>query len=229
MFVRFRSTKTRLQVSLIETRRINGKVKHDHIAALGSILDMPTIADRIALWKSVHERLARLSNRIDVDTYRKILEQIHARVPMVTPDEQRQLQHENAEADAKFWSGLASMHDGTTEEHKALAGTVQRAIADGEAAAAQAIAQSDAAKERLARIDRGEDVSGGLGKPMTHEDMIAILRKEGFTDRDLRRCRTVAEIAEAGALDELQAEIIKRREQSEWAAIRAVKKRHKLD
>jgi hypothetical protein len=37
MFVRFRETGRRLQCSLIETRRVDGKVRHEHIASLGSI------------------------------------------------------------------------------------------------------------------------------------------------------------------------------------------------
>jgi hypothetical protein len=31
MFIRFRETSTRLQVSLIETRRVNGRVCHEHV------------------------------------------------------------------------------------------------------------------------------------------------------------------------------------------------------
>jgi hypothetical protein len=31
------------------------------------------------------------------------------------------------------------------------------------------------AKDRIARIERGEDVAGGLGKPMTHADAICIM------------------------------------------------------
>jgi hypothetical protein len=37
MFVRFRQTAQRLQASLVETRRIDGKVRHEHIAGLGSV------------------------------------------------------------------------------------------------------------------------------------------------------------------------------------------------
>jgi hypothetical protein len=37
MFVRFRQTPRRLQASLVETRRSNGKVRHEHIASLGSV------------------------------------------------------------------------------------------------------------------------------------------------------------------------------------------------
>jgi hypothetical protein len=46
---------------------------------------------------------------------------IHARIPMVTLDEQRALQLRNAEADERFWTQLRDMHAGTVEEHKELA------------------------------------------------------------------------------------------------------------
>lgn len=39
MFVRFRQTRKRLQASIIETRRADGKVRHEHIAGLGSVDD----------------------------------------------------------------------------------------------------------------------------------------------------------------------------------------------
>jgi hypothetical protein len=84
MFARFRMIGHRLQVSLAETRRADGKVRHEHIASLGSILEPMTTADRVAFWTRVHQRLAKLSNRIDAETAGKILGSIHARVPMVT-------------------------------------------------------------------------------------------------------------------------------------------------
>src|ERR1700730_633111 len=73
MFVRFRQTPSRLKVSLVETRRIDGKVRHDHVASLGSIAKPMTIADRVAFWSALHARLAKLSNRIDAEAHGKIL------------------------------------------------------------------------------------------------------------------------------------------------------------
>ena len=109
-FVRFRQTPSRLQVSLVEGRRVGGKVRHEHIASLGSILVPATIADRVAFWRLLHERLAKLSNRIGADEQGKILGAIHARIPMVTIDELRTLQRENAQADEKFCAGLRGMN-----------------------------------------------------------------------------------------------------------------------
>ena len=47
MFVRFRQTAYGLQVSLIQTRREGGKVRHEHIAELGAIILPASTADRI--------------------------------------------------------------------------------------------------------------------------------------------------------------------------------------
>jgi hypothetical protein len=68
MFVRFRQTKHRLQLSLAETRRIDGRVRREHIASLGSIENPPTAHARTAFWQRLHERLAKPSNRIDPAT-----------------------------------------------------------------------------------------------------------------------------------------------------------------
>jgi hypothetical protein len=45
MFVRFRQSAQRQQPSIVETRRVAGKVRHEHVASLGSIRPTPSIAD----------------------------------------------------------------------------------------------------------------------------------------------------------------------------------------
>jgi hypothetical protein len=109
MFVRFRQAGHKLQTSLIETRRVDGKVRHEHIASLGSIILPPSVADRITFWQRLHDRLAKLSNRVTAEDQGKVLGAVHAKVPMVTADEQHALQLENAKADAPFWDRMADM------------------------------------------------------------------------------------------------------------------------
>jgi hypothetical protein len=59
----------RLQVSIMETRRVGGKVRHEqHIASLGSIETPLSVAIRVVFWQRVHERLAKPSNQIDPAT-----------------------------------------------------------------------------------------------------------------------------------------------------------------
>jgi hypothetical protein len=89
MFVRFRQSRRRLQCSLIETRRVDGNVRHEHIASLGTIEIPPSIADRVAFWAALHPRLFKLSNRIRAGAQGKVIGQIHDRIPMPTVDEQR--------------------------------------------------------------------------------------------------------------------------------------------
>jgi hypothetical protein len=99
MFVRLRKTTRRLQVSLIETRWAAGKVRSEHVAGLGSIDQPASVAGRIAFWQALHDRLRRLANRIDAAQQAAIMGKIHERIPMVTPEEQRALQLDNATAD----------------------------------------------------------------------------------------------------------------------------------
>ena len=102
MFVRFRQSTHRLQLSLVETRCLAGKVRHEHVASLGAIVTPTSVADRIAFWEQLNERLARLSNRIDAETQGKLLSVVHERFPMPTLDDRRTLQIENAEAAERF-------------------------------------------------------------------------------------------------------------------------------
>lgn len=97
MFVRFRETPYGLQVSLIQTRREGGKVRHEHIAGLGAITVPTSAADRIAFWRRLHDRLSALSNRI-VDEQSKILDAVDERIPMPTPDELRDVERQGGSA-----------------------------------------------------------------------------------------------------------------------------------
>src|SRR4029077_4889761 len=145
MFVRFRETPYGLQVSLIQTRREAGKVRHEHIAGLGAITVPTSAADRIAFWRRLHDRLSALSNRI-VDEQSKILGAVNERIPMPTPDELRDVQLENTRR----------VHTDTIEGDKGVIGAAERAIANSEASAANAAVHAKAAKERVERIERGE-------------------------------------------------------------------------
>jgi hypothetical protein len=53
-----------LAMSLVESRRENGKVRHEHLASLGSIETPLSGATRIEFWRRLHERLDQLSNRL---------------------------------------------------------------------------------------------------------------------------------------------------------------------
>jgi hypothetical protein len=70
---------------------------------------------------------------------------------MPTADEQRQLQKGNAQADEWFWSTLQDANASTAADHKELVAKAQRAIADSEWAAKDAVATAERAKERLAK------------------------------------------------------------------------------
>jgi hypothetical protein len=149
MFVRFRSyTSAAMQVSIVETRRTGGKVRHEHVAGLGSIEMPPTVSGRVAFWRALRERLGRLGNRLDPETQARLLGSVHARIPIVTPDEQRALQRENFEADEKFWTDLHDLHAGTVEDKKGLAANVGREIAEAQAELAKTAARRDTAKAK---------------------------------------------------------------------------------
>jgi hypothetical protein len=89
MFVHFRETPYGLAMSLVETRRENGKVRHEHVASLGSIETPPSVAARTEFWRGFQDRLAQLSSRLDAETRGKVIGAVHSRVPMVMPEEQR--------------------------------------------------------------------------------------------------------------------------------------------
>jgi hypothetical protein len=82
MVVHFRETPYGLAMSLVETRREHGKVRHEHVASLGSIETPLSVSALIEFWRE-------FANRLDAETRGKVIGAVHVRVPMVTPDEQR--------------------------------------------------------------------------------------------------------------------------------------------
>jgi hypothetical protein len=220
MFVRFRKSVRRLDVSLVESSRTDGGVRQAHIASLGSIPLPLDTASRVTFWAQLHARLARLANRIGADDSAKIMAAAHARIPMPTAEEQRALQLENIKAEAGFWGSLEELHAGDIECEKALAACVNAKIAEAETERAKAADNAAAAKERLAKIERGEDVAGGLGKPIGSKDWERHLGKSS-----VRRGLQLAELEEA-AFQEFLDETMKQHAVGERKALRTVRKRY---
>ena len=86
--------------SLMQTRRVSGKMRSEHIASLGSIDAEVSVCERLAFWAKLPERIARLANRVGSDEHAKIYGALHARIPMVTADEQRAIQEARATSDS---------------------------------------------------------------------------------------------------------------------------------
>jgi hypothetical protein len=193
MFVRFRPQANRLQASLVETRRVGGKIVAGHIGALGSVDAAVSVRDRLAFWAKLPERLARLANRVGAGDLTKIYETLHARIPMVTPDEQRAIQEENAKDDELFWDALHDLNASDIEGQKLLIARAEAKLAEQKPLAAQAGEKAEAARERLAKLKQGESVSGGLGKKL---DVLAMLKAAGFTTRQMKRMQLMASLTD---------------------------------
>jgi regulator of replication initiation timing len=216
VFIRFRQTKHRLQVSIAECRRSSDRVRQEHIASCGSVPVEFSIQDRLTFWRRLFERFGRLANRINAATQQQLLGAISARIPMVTPEEQRALQLENDEIDERFWTGLQEMHAQQAQDQKRLAAAAEKAAAASQEGADEAVAKVTAAKERIERLKRGENVEGGLGKPL---DIEQVLLRAGFTKSDLMNMRRVHAIGELGkdVFEQFLRECLKDRGRAEKA------------
>jgi hypothetical protein len=208
MFVRFRRQGKRLQASLVETRRACGKVLTEHIGALGSVDAAVSVRERLTFWAALPARLARLGNRVGPEEHGKIYGALHARIPMVTPDEQRSIQEENAKDDERFWDTMRDLNAASVEEHKSLIASAEAKLKGHESAAADAGEKLETAKNRLQRLQRGESVSGGLGKKL---DIVAIMKAAGITPGDLRRMRLYGSLTKTEFESLLEPTRMKRR------------------
>ena len=176
----------------MQTRRVAGKMQSEHIASLGSVDADVSVRERLAFWAELPTRFARLGNRVGIEDHAKIYGALHARIPMVTPEEQRDLQAENAKDDERFWGAIRDLNASGVEGRKGLIASAEKEIAEQLASAAQAAERAAAAKERLERIKRGESVSGGLGKRLDFEKLM--LREAGVTPSLLKRAKLLASL-----------------------------------
>jgi hypothetical protein len=220
MFVRFRQTRRSLQASLVETRRVDSKVQHEHIAGLGSIEMPPSSADRIDFWMKLYQRLDTLANRVDAEARLKILDAINARIPVPTSDDLRSVQAANTRQDTDLWETMRDVQTADVEERKAALTAMQQSIAERERAAEAATAIAKAARDRLERIERGEEMHGGISQ--RRDSMKDILKNFGWTLSDIRHARRLTEISDAnGEWEKLISDISQRRRQVEKVATRA--------
>jgi hypothetical protein len=183
-----------------------------------------TIAGRVAFWRELHPRLDKLANRIGGGLV-KILDAVHARIPMVTIDEIRDLQRQNAEADIKFWTDHKDYQAALAEDFKDISGEYQRKGADAETGAKDAAGHITAARDRLDRLAKGEALTGGLGKPMTLEDTIKILKEAGWTASDMKHATNMAEacgILGDGLIERLSHGAIKASDRWTRATVRRI-------
>ena len=77
----------RLTPIIVQSRRVNGKPKQEHVACLPSIIESH-ISDKSAVWywAAVEERLARLTNRIPREDMEKIRAALDKVVPQPEPE-----------------------------------------------------------------------------------------------------------------------------------------------
>jgi hypothetical protein len=90
------------------------------------------------------------------------------------------------------------------EGHKELAAKSARVADDAESRAVAAAEKVAVAKDRIKRLAKGEDVSGGLGKPMTRK---ALLKAAGITESQARHAERVHSLGDALFEDFVQAGI----------------------
>jgi hypothetical protein len=163
MFVRFRKAKHRLQVSLVNSRRVDGKICQEHVAALGSIDISPSVEARLTFWQTLHQRLRKLSDYVDAAMQRKIMADVHARIPLGTIDEQRALKLLNAGANEQFWQSMREVSDKTQ-----LPGIIEQPSVDE--GMEGATVQGTTGKRR-GRRSNSEDAR----KPLVQKEFIAVL------------------------------------------------------
>ncbi len=143
----------RLKVVLVENKRVNGKVKQETIAVLGSIeatwlpefwegidkekaaklktdrWELYSLRERFAFWKIANRRLKKLSNRLGPDA-KRIRMAAHARVPYPMEAGKKRLELLEAKKDFDSWRDLIKIYEGRIASHKKIIKSVEQEIAE---------------------------------------------------------------------------------------------------
>jgi hypothetical protein len=152
MFIRFRENGSRLYVSLVRSRRVDGKVRSEHVAALGSVVPggdlLAAVHDRAALWQRLHENIADLS----ASDQSRLMEAMHARIPIPTAEERGAAELAEAERDAAYWHMMHKNVTETINDHQYLAKTIEEKIANWLPLSKNAARNAEEAKAKAARL-----------------------------------------------------------------------------
>ena len=84
---------------------------------------------------------------------------------------------------------MRDLNASSAEGHKELIVSAEAKRKEHERLAADAGEKVVAARDRLARLARGETVAGGFGKKL---DVVAMMRATGFTPRQMKRMASLA-------------------------------------
>ncbi len=133
----------RLKVILVENKRVNGKVKQETIAVLGSIeatwlpefwvgidrdaaaklktdkWELYSLRERFAFWKLANRRMNKLSNRLGPDT-KRIRMAAHARVPWPMEAGKKRLELLEAKDDLDSWRDMGKLYERSIEAHRTV-------------------------------------------------------------------------------------------------------------
>ena len=143
----------RLKVVLVENKRVNGKVKQETIAVLGSIdaallpefwegisqegagelkaedWERRSITERTAFWKGANHRLKQLANRLGPDL-KRIRIAAHARVPYPMEAGNNRLEFLEAREDFAFWRGHVEYLERRIAGHEKIKKKAEKEIAE---------------------------------------------------------------------------------------------------
>jgi hypothetical protein len=153
MFVRFRRHGSRLHVSLVRARRVDGQPRQEHVAALGSVplddVDRHAITrERARLWQRLHASIADLP----AADQGRLMTAVHARVPLPSEAERGAAELSAAEDDAIFWQGMHVTSLKQADSYRKLAAHAERRAAEEQEQAKREAARSAEARAKAARL-----------------------------------------------------------------------------
>jgi hypothetical protein len=150
-----------------------------------------TVPDRAKFWEALADRLTKLSNRIELAEIRA---QVIAKVPKPS---KKEIDLENLREYLQAWEGVAAYYAPRREYEPTPMKKALRSDSDALKAMERkkAMTRVEAAKGRIARVERGEDA--GLKKPFSVDDpnYVAAVKKIGG---DIILCRRRGSQARSG-------------------------------
>jgi len=161
----------RLKVVLVENRRVDGKVKQETVAVLGSIdagwlpefwEDTPdelkckdwklySLRHRTAFWEGANQRLKQLANRLGPDL-KRIRIAAHKRVPWPKEAERKRLNFLETHHDFEWWRDHSEFLGKQAERYERIIKKTEEDLAENKERRREATEQANLRVRELAKL-----------------------------------------------------------------------------
>ena len=120
---------TRLHVTLVRSRYVEGKKHQQHVAHLGSVELPMTVEGRLAFWERTHQRfIERVDKPLAPEELQEIFVAMERRIPLPKISEMDGIREVGGEVQLKLWKNAIERHESQIRHFRTVKADAERKI-----------------------------------------------------------------------------------------------------